>query len=516
MTSDPGRTDAAVDELRARIRAGGPAQRQEQLRARGGRPVRERLAALLDPGAVLEDWLLARHDDPELPADGVVTVVGRIADRPVAVMANDMSVKAGTWGVKTVTKIQRIQEVALAYHLPIIYLVDSGGARIDEQYGLFLDRFHSGRIFYNMARLNGVVPQVCVNFGPSPAGAAYLPAFCDLVVMIEGRTSVYLGSPRQAAAATGELVDPETMGGARMHCTISGLGDVLVASEDAALATVQRYLSYLPASWREQPPDIPAGEPAPHRAIEEIVPADERTPFDIREVITALVDAGSFFEMKATYAGELVTGFARLDGMSVGFVANQSKVRGGILRQDSAEKAAQFVSTCSAFNVPLVFLMDVPGFMVSSVCERAAIIRRGQKMLQAVAEATQPRICVVVRKGYGAGYMAMSGAVFAPDATIALPQARLALMGPAAAVQAIHQRHLEEMAAADRERFVADREAAYAREVGVWGPAAELFLDDVVAGHELRAQLAMRLRLYRRRTGERRPLAERHTHILRG
>lgn len=520
MTAEPGNEQASSDEfvaqIRARVRQGGSEKRKRELRERGDWPVRERLEYLLDPGFVLEDWLLARHDEPALPADGVVTLVGKIDGREVAVMANDMSVKAGTWGVKTVGKIQRIQELAANYEIPIIYLVDSGGARISEQYGLYLDRTHSGKIFWNMARMNGVVPQVCVNFGPSPAGAAYLPAFCDLVVMIEGRTSVYLGSPRQAAAATGEQVDHEQMGGARMHCTESGLGDVLVDSEPDALNAVRRYLSYLPAGWQEEPADTEPVSPASGRTVEQIVPAEERKAFDARELIAAVVDAESFFEIKKRYAGELVTGFARIEGIATGIVANHPKVRGGILMQDSSEKGAQFVSTCNAFNLPLVFLMDVPGFMVSSRCEQAAIIRRGQKMLQAVAEATGPRISVIVRKAYGAGYMAMSGATFQPDATIALPQAKLALMGPAAAVQATYGRQIAEMGSEARAAFVAEKQADYAEDIGVWGPAAELYIDDVVPGIELRQQLATRLRLYRRRNRNREPLAARHTHIMRG
>jgi acetyl-CoA carboxylase carboxyltransferase component len=508
--------DELVERIRSRVRQGGSEKRKQELRDRGDRPVRERLEYLLDPGSVLEDWLLARHDDPALPADGVVTLVGKIGGRDVAVMANDMSVKAGTWGVKTVAKIQRVQELALTYQIPIVYLVDSGGARITEQYGLYLDRTHSGKIFWNMARMSGTVPQICVNFGPSPAGAAYLPAFCDLVVMIDGRTSVYLGSPRQAAAATGEQVDHEQMGGARMHCTESGLGDVLVDSETDALDAARRYLSYLPASWQEEPADTDPLPPASGRAVEEIVPTEERKAFDARELISAVVDEGSFFEMKKRYAGELVTGFARIEGISTGIVANHPKVRGGILMQDSSEKGAQFISTCSAFNLPLVFLMDVPGFMISSRCEKAAIIRRGQKMLQAVAEATGPRISVIVRKGYGAGYMAMSGATFQPDATIALPQAKLALMGPAAAVQATYGRRLDEMEPDARQAFVAEKQADYAKDIGVWGPAAEMYIDDVVPGGELRRQLAARLRLYRRRNREREPLVARHNHIMRG
>lgn len=507
--------DALVRETRARVRAGGRPERREALRAQGKWPARERLDWLLDPGFVIEDWILARHDDPALPADGVVTVVGQIEGRPVCVMANDMSVKAGTWGVKTVQKIQRIQETALSCRIPIVYLVDSGGARVDEQYGMFADRAHSGRIFWLMARMNGVVPQVCVNFGPSPAGAAYLPAFCDLVVMIEGQTAVYLGSPRQAQAAIGEQVSHDELGGARMHCTVSGLGDVLVDGEEQALGAVRDYLAMLPSHCVEPPPDAEPRPPAPTPPIEELVPADQRKPFDMRAVIDALVDAGSLFEIKALYAGELVTGLARIDGIAVGVVASQPKVRGGILTERAAEKGAQFISTCTAFGVALVFLMDVPGFMIGSQVERAAIIRRGQKMLQAVAEATQPRICVVVRKGYGAGYMAMSGATFQPDCILALPQAQLALMGPEAAIAAIHGGRLAELDDEERGRFVAAAQDEYAQGVGIWGPAAELYVDDIVPGSELRTQLAERLRLYRRR--ERRALApERRSAIARG
>jgi acetyl-CoA carboxylase carboxyltransferase component len=513
--SDDLSPDSGVDTLRERIRRGGSESRKAELQSRGNLLVRERLEKLLDPGFVIEDWILARHDDPALPADGVVTAVGHVGGQQVAVMANDMAVKAGTWGVKTVRKIQRIQQVALDYQIPMIYLVDSGGARISEQYGLYLDRDHSGRIFWNMARMNGAVPQVCVNFGPSPAGAAYLPAFCDLVVMIDGSTSVYLGSPRQAAAATGEQVDDEQMGGARMHCTESGLGDVLVETEDAALDVVKDYLVMMPANWAERPKDRDPVEPAGDAAaLESVIPSDERRFFDVGKVIDAVVDAGSFLEIKKHYAGELVTGYGRIDGMVVGIVANQPKVRGGILMQNSSEKGAQFISTCTAYNIPLVFLMDVPGFMVSSTCEKAAIIRRGQKMLQAVAEATQPRICVILRKGYGAGYMAMSGATFQPDCTIALPQGQLGLMGPGAAVQAIYAKKIAELPENERAEFVAAKQQEYAKDIGVWGPAAEMYIDDVVPGHELRQQLAERLRLYRRRP--RRPLAERNTHIMRG
>ncbi len=520
MTDAQSQTDISpsehVERERERIRAGGRPERREELHARGKWLARERLEYLLDPGFVIEDCLLARCEDPSLPADAVVTAVGSIGGRQVCVMASDMSVKAGTWGLKTIHKIQRIQEIALEYAMPIVYLVDSGGARIDEQFGLYLDRSHSGRIFWNMARMNGSIPQVCINFGPSPAGAAYLPAFCDLVVMVDGYTSVYLGSPRQAAAATGEQVSAEEMGGARMHCAESGLGDVLVETEEAALDAAKQYLSYLPDSWRDEPPAVAPRVPTSEADIDKLVPANERKAFNARALIDALVDGESFFEIKKEYAGELITGFARLQGEAVGIVANQPMVRGGILLQDSSEKGAQFISTCSAFNLPMVFLMDVPGFMISSQCEKAAIIRRGQKMLQAVAEATQPRISVIVRKGYGAGYMAMSGATFQPDCTIALPQAKLGLMGPGAAIQAIYGRKIEEMEEEERSQFVQDKRQEYAEGLGVWGPASEMYIDDIVPCHELRQQLIARIALYRRRRGERAPLVARHNHIMRG
>jgi acetyl-CoA carboxylase carboxyltransferase component len=509
--------DEMVYAKRERIRAGGSESRKRELSQKGKQFVRDRLAKLLDPGFTLEDWILARSDQPDLPADGVVTVVGKIAGRPVCVMANDMTVKAGTWGVKTIEKIMRIQDVAFQNKIPIIYLVDSGGARIDEQYETFIDRRHAGKIFWNMARMNGVVPQISVNFGPSPAGAAYLPAFCDLVVMVEGHTSVYLGSPRMAEAVIGEKTTHEEMGGARMHCTVSGLGDVLAADEDEAIEIAKRYLSYLPSHWQELPPDADPVPPKPGRPVEAIVPMDQTKPFDMYELIDRLVDAGTFFEIKKMYAPELITGLARLDGMPVGIMANQSMVKGGVLYANSAEKGAQFVSLCTAFNIPIVTLMDVSGFMIGTQAERTAIIRRGQKMLQAVAEATQPRICVVVRKGYGAGYMAMSGATFQPDAIIALPQAKLALMGPDAAVQAIYARKLEEIDdPEERRQFIAEKRQEYEKNITIWGPASEMYIDDVVPGEELRQQLIERLRLYRRRQDPNQVLVARRTHILRG
>lgn len=499
------------------VRAGGPPHRRAEHEARGKMFVRDRLEALLDPGTFIEGWLLARYKDGDKPADAVVTGVGRISGQAVAIMANDMTVKAGTWGVKTIEKIMRIQERALDSKIPIVYLVDSGAARLDEQFGLFLDRSHSGKIFWWMSRMNGVVPQICVNFGPSPAGSAYLPAFCDLVVMIEGQASVYLGSPRMAEMVTGEKVTHEDMGGARMHCSVSGLGDCLVDDDRAALETVKQYLSLIPPNWTRMPVRTDERPPASSEVIESIIPESHARPFDMHRVVDCLVDEDSWFEMKTEFARELTTGFGRLKGHVVGIVANNPKHKGGVLYADSAEKGAQFISTCNAFNIPLIFLMDVPGFMIGSHSERTGIIRRGQKMLQAVAEATQPRISVVVRKGYGAGYMAMSGATFQPDAMLALPSAKLAIMGPEAAVNAIHAKTLASIED-DEERaaFIETKRREYDANLDVYSAASEMYLEDIVSPDELRDQLAARLEVYLESYAPNQVLERRRSQIMRG
>jgi acetyl-CoA carboxylase carboxyltransferase component len=342
-----------------------------------------------------------------------------------------------------------------------------------------------------------VVPQVCLLFGPSAAGGAYIPAFCDVVIMVEGNASMYLGSPRMAEMVIGEKVSLEELGGARMHCSVSGCGDFLVATEEEALALARRWFSYLPRSHRELPPAAPPRPPRPGaRAVQEIVPADQNRPFDVLELVEAVVDEGTFLEVKKLWAGELVTGLARLEGRVVGVVANQSKVKGGVLFVDSADKAARFVWLCDAFNVPLLYLADVPGFMIGTKVERAGIIRSGAKMISAVSEATVPRICVVVRKAYGAGLYAMDGPGFGPSATLALPQAMIAVMGPEAAVNAVYFNKIQEQPEAERAAYVAALRDEYRRDIDLLKLASELVVDAVVPGARLRDELCRRLRLY--------------------
>src|SRR5436853_6047691 len=390
-----------LKEALERARAGGPQRHKEKSAQQGKLPVRDRVARLVDPDSFAEEALLANWENDGFGADGVVTGMATIGGRPVAVMANDPTVKAGSWGPKTVEKILRVQERALRLELPMIYLVDSAGARITDQVQMFPGRRGAGRIFHTEVKLSGVVPQVCVLFGPSAAGGAYIPAFCDVVIMRDGNASMYLGSPRMAEMVIGEKVTLEEMGGARMHTSVSGCGHFLVESDEEGIDVARRYLSFFPTSWRDEPPPATPAAAAGQASIRDLIPEDENRPFDVYELIDALADADSFLEVQRRWAKELVVGYARIEGRVVGIVANQPKQRGGVLFVDSSDKAARFIWTCNAFNVPLVFLADVPGFMIGTQVERQGIIRAGAKMISAVAEATGPKLSVLVRTASG-------------------------------------------------------------------------------------------------------------------
>src|SRR6266511_979427 len=456
-------SDDQVRKHIERARQGNLEREREKLARQRKLFVRDRLARLLDPGSLAEDGLLANTLAGDLPADGVVTGVGRVDGRAVCVMANDPTVKAGSWGARTVEKIVRLTETALKHALPVVYLVDSAGARITDQVELFPGRRGAGRIFANQVRLSGRVPQVCCLFGPSAAGGAYIPAFCNVVFMVEGNASMYLGSPRMAEEVIGEHATLEEMGGARMHATISGSGDNLGADDAAALDAAKRWLSYLPTSWREAPPVVDAVEPrAGAPGIGKTVPAEERRAYDMHRVVDAVVDEDSFFELKPLYAKELIIGFGRLDGETVGIVANNPMQLGGVLFVDSADKAARFIWLCDAFNVPLVFLADVPGFMIGTAVEREGIIRHGAKMITAVTAATAPKFSVIVRKAYGAGLYAMCGPAFDPDACLALPTAQIAVMGPDPAVNAVFYNRIHAIEdETERAEFIAKRKHEY-------------------------------------------------------
>jgi methylmalonyl-CoA decarboxylase subunit alpha len=484
--------DQRIEHELDRIRQGGADKYHRKNAEQRKLFVRDRLSLLLDEGSFIEEGALANALDPELPADGVVTGLGTVGGRPVAVMANDSTVKAGSWGKRTVEKIVRIQEAAASQRLPLFYLVDSAGARITDQVEMFPGRRGAGRIFYNEVHLSGVVPQICLLFGPSAAGGAYIPAFCDVVFMVEGNASMYLGSPRMAEMVIGEKVSLEEMGGARMHCSVSGCGDFLCASEEEAIREAKRYFEFMPSSHRELSPPAPARPPRPGPTLDEIIPVDQNRPFDMLKVVEAIADEGTFLEVKKLWAGELLTGLARIEGRAVGIVANQPKVKGGVLFVDSADKAARFIWLCDAFNVPLLYLADVPGFMIGTKVERAGIIRAGAKMVSAVSEATVPRISVVVRKAYGAGLYAMDGPGFSPTASLALPQAMIAVMGPEAAVNAVYFNKIQERPEHERASYVQELRDAYRKDIDVEKLASELVVDAVVPGRDLRRELARR------------------------
>jgi acetyl-CoA carboxylase carboxyltransferase component len=489
------------DQADEKARLGGPERHRTKAAEQGKLPVRERVERLLDAGSLAEEALLANWEQDGLGADGVVTGMGTIGGRPVAFMANDPTVKAGSWGPKTVEKIIRIQEQALRHRVPMIYLVDSAGARITEQVAMFPGRRGAGRIFFNEVQMSGVVPQVCVLFGPSAAGGAYIPAFCDIVIMREGNASMYLGSPRMAEMVIGEKVTLEEMGGAKLHTGTSGVGHLLAKTDEQGIDLAKRYLSYFPSNWEAEPPVAPPAAPASDTPIHEIVPADENKPFDMRELLDSLVDADSFFEVHKRWAKELLVGYARLDGRAVGIVANQPKFKGGVLFSDSADKAARFIWTCNAFNVPLLFLADVPGFMIGTAVEKTGIIRHGAKMISAVSEATVPKISVVVRKAYGAGLYAMSGPAFGPDCVLALPTASIAVMGPQAAINAVFYNQLQAIEDdAEREAKRDELRREYSEDIDILHLASELVVDAVVQPDVLRSELARRFTLYESRT----------------
>ncbi len=488
---------AELNERIARIKEGGSEKYHQKNKEAGKLFVRDRLNLLLDEGLESEDALFANCEAEDLPADGVVTGLGSINGQPVAVMANDSTIKAGSWGSRTVEKIIRIQETADKLQIPMLYLVDSAGARITDQVEMFPGRRGAGRIIYNQVKMSGKVPQICLLFRPSAAGGAYIPAYCDIVVMVEGNASMYLGSPRMSEMVIGEKVSLEEMGGARMHCSVSGCGDVLAKSEEEAITFARRYLSYFPANYTEKPKvESPRAAAQLAKPLEELLPKNQNAPFDMYDLIKGIIDEDSFCEIKKLFAPELITGLARLQGKPVGIIANQPRVKGGVLFHDSADKAAKFIHLCDAYHIPLLFLADIPGFMIGTKVEQAGIIRHGAKMIAAMSEATVPKISVIVRKAYGAGLYAMAGPAFEPDCCLALPNASIAVMGPEAAVNAVYANKIAALPEEERQAFVMQKREEYKEDIDIYHLASEMIIDGIVEPQNLRGELSTRFRLY--------------------
>jgi len=503
------KTEADLTARAAFAEKGGDAKYHQKNAEVGKMFARDRVKLLFDEGSFVEEGRFAnsfKGGDPfeqqeggpyaGMPADGVITGTGRVDGRPVAVIANDSTIKAGSWGPLTVEKILRQQEQAAKLRIPLVYLVDSAGARITTQVDMFPGRRGAGRIFYNQVQMSGSVPQICGLFGPSAAGGAYIPAFCDVIVMVEGNASMYLGSPRMAEMVVGEKTTLEELGGARMHCSVSGVGDALVKTEKECIEKIRSLLSYLPSNFEAPVPVAKPLAPSSTKNLEELIPENENKPFDMKAVIDRLVDAGSWWEVKALWAKEILTGFARLDGKPIGIIANQPKHLGGVLFVNSADKATKFIQMCDAYGLPILFLADVPGFMIGTKVEREGIIRAGAKMIFAVSEAKVPKISVVVRKAYGAGLYAMCGPGFEPDAALALPTAMIAVMGPSAAVNAVYYNKLMEKPEAEREAYRKQLEEEYAEDVDLYKLASKAVVDDVVAPSGLRELLIARFAAY--------------------
>ena len=494
------------------IMSGGPERGHEKLEDLGKAFVRDRLDLLFDEVAY-EDGTFARFtDDDELPADGLLTGVGRIDGREVFYTANDYSVKAGSLGQMGVEKEIRLSERAAEAGAPIVRLIDSTGARLNaderEQGDTHMDRYRGGKMFYNQCLHSGQVPQIGVLYGPNIAGSAYTPVFCDFLIMVEDISGMAIASPRIVEAMTGESVDMEQLGGPQVHATQSGSADLVVPDEEAAAEAVKALLSYLPQKYDAPNPTREPKPPVKNpKGLDAVIPDEPNAAYDVHEVIDRVVDRNSWFETKPQFAPEMVTGFARMGGRPVGIVANQPNHVSGAIFPDSAEKAAEFVWICDAYEIPLVYLCDTPGFMVGSKVEREGILQRGRKFIYATSSAQVPKFCVITRNAYGAGIYAMCGPAFGPDATLALPSAEISVMGPDAAVHALFGGQLEDMEGETREAFIDSAKEQFSDFVDLRAQAANMQIDELLPAGDLREQLLARLSAFR---GKRRDEPDRH------
>jgi acetyl-CoA carboxylase carboxyltransferase component len=500
-----------AEDLRARreqIRQGGGPDKIAAQHAQEKLTARERLALLLDEGTFVELGIHGRPhfsqramDGREAPADGVITGYGKVDGRPVAVAAYDFTVMAGSMGMTGELKVGRVRELALTKRIPMIWLLDSAGARIQEAVGsLFAG---SGHLFREEVVMSGVVPQVAALMGPCAAGTAYIPGLADFVPMVKGRGSMALAGPHLVRAAIGEDVTQEELGGSRVHARKSGVGDLEVADDPECIAAIKQYLSYFPSSCEDAPPVVATDDPIDRgdQELLDVLPESNRQPYDMYEVIRRIVDGGTYFDIKPQFAKTLITCLARFGGRPAGIVANQPKQLGGILDNDSSDKAARFINLCNAFGIPLVYLMDVPGFMVGTKVEAEGIIRHGAKFLYATANATVPKVTVVLRKAYGAGYYVMCGRAFEPDLIVAWPSAEISVMGAEGAVEIIFRKQVQEAddPAAKRAELIAN----FRKIIDVYTAAGNDMVDDVIDPRETRAAICRALELSARKHVER-------------
>jgi acetyl-CoA carboxylase carboxyltransferase component len=496
----PTEREAELLEQIEEIEAGGPEKYKEQLSEEGKLFVRDRIETWFgEDGFLFEDGKFAEFDaDDQLPADGLITGAAEFEGRDVHFMANDYTVKRGSMAAKGVEKFLRMQQRALKTGQPVLYLMDSSGGRIDQQTGFFANREGIGKYYYNHSRLSGRVPQICVLYGPCIAGAAYTPVFADFTVMVEGMSAMAIASPRMVEMVTGEEISLQDLGGPAVHARESGSADLIARDEEHARQLVAELVKYLPDNADETPP---RASPKPPKyqpnGIDSVVPSEPNKGYDMRNVVERVVDRDSFFELQPEYGPEILTGFAHLDGRPVGVIANQPAERAGAIFPDAAEKAAQFAWKCDAYNVPLLYLCDTPGFMAGSQVEKEAILEKGKKMIYATSEATVPKQCVIVRKAYGAGIYAMSGPAYDPESTLALPSGEIAIMGPEAAINAVYARKLAEIDdEEERKAKEAELREEYREDIDVRRMASEVVIDEIIPPSSLRDQLVERFAFY--------------------
>jgi acetyl-CoA carboxylase carboxyltransferase component len=478
-------------ERRERAKLGGGEERIAQQHERDKLTARERLALLIDDGTFTEIGIHGRPhfsqramEGREAPADGVVTGYGKVDGRLVAVAAYDFTVMAGSMGMTGEMKVARLRELSLGKRIPMIWLLDSAGARIQEAAGsLFAG---SGHLFREEVVMSGVVPQIAALMGPCAAGTAYIPGLADFVPMVKGRGSMALAGPHLTKAVTGEDVTQEELGGSRIHTRVSGVADLEVESDEACIRAIKDYLSYFPQNCEEPPPRREPSDPVERmdEDLLDILPDSPRRPYDMYELIRSIVDDGEWFDLKPRWARTIITCLARMGGRPLGIVANQPKHLGGILENDSSDKAARFINLCDAYGIPLLFLMDVPGFMVGTKVEQAGIIRHGAKMLYAVSRATVPKVTVVIRKAYGAGYYVMCGKAYEPDLIVAWPSAEISVMGPEGAVNIIFRKQIE--AAEEPDAARAEMIEGIRKTIDPYVAAGNALIDDIIDPRETR------------------------------
>ncbi len=489
-----------LHEKREAAKLGGGEEKIAKQHERGKLTARERLDLLCDEDSFVEMGIHGRPhfsqkvmEGVEAAADGVITGWGDVDGRPCCIAAYDFTVMAGAMGMTGELKVTRLREMALSKRMPFIWLLDSAGARIQEASGsLFAG---SGHLFQEEVVMSGVIPLVAAMMGPCAAGTAYIPGLSDFVPMVSGQGAMALAGPHLTKAVTGEDITMEELGGAKVHCRKSGVGDLEVPDDQACIDAVKTYLSFFPSNCEQKPPIRESADPI-DRASEklmDIVPESPRQPYDMYDVISEIVDDGEYFDIKPKFAKTIITCLARFGGQPCGIVASQPKQLGGILENDSADKAARFVNLCDAFNIPLLFLQDVPGFMVGAKTEHAGIIRHGAKMLYAVSRATVPKVTVIVRKAYGAGYYVMNGKAYEPDLIVAWPSAEISVMGAEGAVNIIGRSAIEASDDPDatREKML----EAVREQIDPYIPAGNAMIDDIIDPRDTRETVVRGLRM---------------------